>query len=175
MFLIFRKYVCVFIFTVIAHKDMFDAVISGVPWQQEPFYHQPIDTTWWVRASPTLPSPLFSRLKSTELSQFGRRKKIMKKREKSSYQFSSRTLLVSPEVWVPSSSKSTCAYVLAVKCSHGRAFTGLCLFCWVLAQVNHDTLKAWWFGLGDGSCGLHYWRSPLKSQLCQDRPESLII
>lgn len=39
------------------------------------------------------------------------------------------------------SSKGTCAYVLALKRSHGRAFTALYLFCWVLAQVNHDTLK----------------------------------
>lgn len=59
MFLIFSKCVCgVFIFTVIAHKDVFDAVISGAPWQQKAFCHQPIDTTWWVRAPPTLP-PLF--------------------------------------------------------------------------------------------------------------------
>lgn len=31
--------------------------------------------------------------------------------------------------------------MLAIKCSHGKAFTALYLFCWVLAQVNHDTLK----------------------------------
>jgi len=57
MFLIFTKCVRAFIFTVIAHKDMFDTVISSVPWQQEAFYYQPIDTTWWVRAPPlSLPS-----------------------------------------------------------------------------------------------------------------------
>lgn len=59
MFLIFSKCVRVFIFTVIAHKDMFNTVIFGVPWQQEAFYHQPIDTTWWVIAPPPLP-PLFA-------------------------------------------------------------------------------------------------------------------
>ena len=44
-------------------------------------------------------------------------------------------------MWVPCSSKGACAYVLAIKRSHGRAFTALYLFCWVLAQVNHGTLK----------------------------------
>lgn len=56
MFLILVS-VCVFIFTLIALKDMFDTVISGVPWQQEAFYHQPIDTTRWVRAPTTLSLP----------------------------------------------------------------------------------------------------------------------
>lgn len=31
--------------------------------------------------------------------------------------------------------------MLAIKHSHGRAFPALYLFCWVLTQVNHGTLK----------------------------------
>lgn len=101
--------------------------------------------TYWYhmvgKSTSYSPSPLCSRLKSTGLSQFGRKRRKKKKREKPSYRFSSRALPVPLEMWVPSSSKGTCAYVLAIKRSHGRAFTVLYLFCWVLAQVNHDTLK----------------------------------
>lgn len=118
------------------------------------------------------PSPLCSRPKSTGLSQLGRRRNT--KRGKPSYEFGSRALPAPSEVWVPCSNKGMCANVFPTKRSHGRALSALFILLGSRSGQPRCS-EAWWFGLGDGSCGLHYWRSPLKSQPCQDRPEPLII
>lgn len=138
MFLIFSKCVCVFIFTVIAHKDMFDTVISGVPWQQEAFYHQPIDTTWWMRAPPTLP-PLFApdrkalgclSLAEEEIQKGG--SQVMSSAPEPSL------LLLKCGSLVPT---RACVQTCFLRSVPMAELSALYLFCWVLAQVNHDALK----------------------------------
>lgn len=151
---------------------MFDTVISGVPWQQEAFYHQPIDTTWWVRAPPILPPCFAPDWKALGCLCLAEKKK--KKREaKLSVQ------LQSPPCFSwnvgPLFQQGYVCIRACYKTFPWQSFPSALFILLGSHSGQPRYSEAWWFGLGDGSCGLHYWRSLLKSQARQDRPEVLII
>lgn len=133
--------------------------------------------TYWYHmvgnSTSSSPSSLCSRLKSNGLSQLDRKKMKKKGEAKLSVQLQSSPcfswnvghLFQQGYVCV-----RACYVVFPWLSFHSALF--ILLGC---RSGQPQYSEAWWFGLGDTSCGLHYWRSPLKSQPCQDRPELLII